>query len=94
MKTINGVLLLVTICFFTTSNAQFLKKLKDRAKEATEQTVERKVAEKTQRETDKTFDTVFNNKGKLFKGKKAERLDQYSFSHEDFNHHFNSTFLI
>ena len=82
MRTSKIIMLLLLLGLTSTVNAQFWKKLKDQAKEAAEQTVERKVAEKTERETDKTFDTVFNNKGKLFKKKKAEKLDQYSFSHE------------
>ena len=82
MTTKKGVLLLVTLCFFTTSNAQFWKKITKRAEQAASDAVERKVEEKAARETEKTFDTIFNNQGKMFKGKKAKKLDNYSFSHQ------------
>lgn len=82
MKTIKIIMMLFLFGVTTQGNAQFFKKLKERAKEAAEQTIERKVAEKTERETDKAFDTVFNNKGKLFKKKKAKKLESYSFSHQ------------
>ncbi len=82
MKTIKILTLLLLFGVTGTTNAQFWKKLKDRAKEAAAQTIERKVAEKTERETDKTFDSVFNNKGKLFKKNKAKKLDSYTFSHQ------------
>jgi arsenate reductase-like glutaredoxin family protein len=81
MRTIKKILPLVAICFFTTSHAQFWKKITKRAERAAEEAVERKVEEKAARETEKTFDTVFNNKGKLFKKKKASKLDSYSFTH-------------
>ena len=82
MKTLKGILLLVTLCFCTTGNAQFWKKITKRAERAAEEAIERKVEEKAARETEKTFDTVFNNKGKLFKKKKAEKLPNYKFSHQ------------
>ena len=82
MRNLKGVLLIASLCVFTTSNAQFFKKLKKRAQEAAERAVERKVEEKTERETEKAFDTIFNNKGKLFKNKKAEKLDSYHFTHQ------------
>ncbi|WP_350286626.1 DUF4412 domain-containing protein [uncultured Croceitalea sp.] len=82
MRALKGILPVMIFCFITTGNAQFFKKLKKRVQEAAEQTAERKVAEKTERETEKTFDTVFNNKGKLFKKKKAKKLAGYSFSHK------------
>ncbi|APQ17605.1 DUF4412 domain-containing protein [Maribacter hydrothermalis] len=82
MKTIKLIALLFVFSITTNANAQFFKKLTERAQEAAAQTVERKVAEKTERETEKSFDTVFNNKGRLFKNKKAEKLELYSFSHE------------
>ncbi|MFD0796250.1 hypothetical protein ACFQZJ_02165 [Maribacter chungangensis] len=65
-----------------TTNTQFGKKVTYRAKEAAEQTIERKVSVKTERETDKTFDTAINDKCRLFKKNKAEKLDGYSFSHQ------------
>ncbi|MEP2057916.1 MAG: DUF4412 domain-containing protein [Maribacter litoralis] len=82
MKTCKLIAILFVLSVTTNANAQFLKKLKERAQEAAAQTIERKVAEKTERETEKSFDTVFNNKGRLFKNKKAEKLELYSFTHE------------
>lgn len=82
MKNRKPIVLIILMCFVTIGNAQFWKKVKDRAKQAVEETVERKVAEKTERETEKTFDTIFNNQGKIFKGKKAKKLGSYSFSHQ------------
>jgi len=83
MKTIKIILILLISFTVTQGNAQFLNKLKKKAQEAAERAVERKVEEKTERETEKTFDTVFNNKGKLFKKKKkAEKLESYTFSHQ------------
>lgn len=82
MRTIKILLALLLLGITTPSHSQFFKKLKERAKEAAEQAVERKVAEKTERETEKTFDTVFNNKGKIFSSKKAEKLDSYFFTHQ------------
>lgn len=82
MKIMKIITMIVLFGLTAQGNAQFFKKLKDRAKEAAEQTIERKVAEKTERETDKAFDTIFNNQGKIFKGKKANKLDGYSFSHQ------------
>ena len=82
MKTIKLIAVLFVFIGTTNANAQFFKKLTERAKEAAAQTVERKVAEKTERETEKSFDTVFNNKGRMFKNKKTEKLELYSFSHE------------
>ncbi|MGB3142828.1 MAG: DUF4412 domain-containing protein [Maribacter sp.] len=82
MKTTKGLFLLLALCFFSTGNAQLWKKITKKAGQAAEDAVVRKVEQKTAGETEKTFDTVFNNKGKLFKNKKAEKLNQYSFSHK------------
>lgn len=82
MKIIKRIVLAVTLCVFTSTNGQFLKKLSKRAERAAENAVTRKVEEKTARETEKTFDTIFNNKGKLLKNKKAEKLDGYFFTHQ------------
>lgn len=76
------IVVLLVLGMTTPGNAQFLKKLGDRAKDAAARTVERKVAQKTERQTEKTFDTVFNNKGGLFNSKKTEKLESYTFSHQ------------
>ncbi|WP_339840624.1 DUF4412 domain-containing protein [uncultured Maribacter sp.] len=82
MKTFKLLTLLFAFGITTNSSAQFFKNLKKRAQEAAEQTIERKVAEKTERETEKSFDTVFNNKGRVFKNGKVEKADTYNFSHQ------------
>lgn len=81
MKTIRILALLLLCGTVTTSNAQFLKKLKNRAKEAAERAVERKVEEKSERETEKAFDSIFNNEGKIFGGKKMAPAESYAFTH-------------
>ena len=82
MKTIKGILFISALCFVTSSNGQFLKRLTKKAEEAAKRTVEQKVQEKTARETEKTFDTLFNSNGGVFKNEKTEKLDSYAFSHQ------------
>lgn len=82
MKTRKLLLLVTALFVFTTTNAQFLKKLKKSAKKTVERVVTKKVEEKTERETEKTFDSVFNNDGKLFKNKKTKVLDFYVFDYQ------------
>jgi len=82
MKKLKILTVITVVLFSTNSEAQFWKKLKKRAEEAAKETVAQKVEEKTARETEKTFDTVFNNKGKLFKSKKAKIAAIYTFSHQ------------
>ncbi len=82
MKTLKVLFVLIALLFVTESQAQFWDKLKKRAEEAVKETVTRKVEEKTERETEKTFDTVFNNKGRLFKKKKAKVAENYTFTHQ------------
>ncbi len=82
MKKVTMVVLITAFGFSMNCNAQFWKKIKKRAEEAAKETVARKVEEKTARETEKTFDSVFNNKGKLFKGKKTKVAESYTFSHQ------------
>jgi hypothetical protein len=81
MKTIKILLLLLISCTVTQGNAQFLKKLKKSAQEAAERTVERKVERKTEQETGKTFDSIFDNQGGLFNGKKEAPAKTYAFTH-------------
>lgn len=78
MKTLRTIFVVIALCTSTVSNAQLWKKVKQKVAE----TVERKTEEKTERETEKTFDTIFNNKGKLFKNKKVQVTGSYSFTHQ------------
>jgi len=82
MKTMKFFTLLFLFGMITQGNAQFWEKITKRAEQAASDAVERKVEEKAARETEKTFDTVFNNKGKLFKNKKTKKLDGYTFTHQ------------
>ena len=82
MKILKLLTILVLLGTSVNGNAQFWKKLSKKAQVAAEDAISRKVEEKAARETEKTFDTVFNNEGKLFKTKKVEKLDNYSFTHQ------------
>lgn len=82
MKTIKIVLVIAALSFYTTSNAQFWKTLTKKAEQAAKKEVSQKVEEKTAKKTGEAFDTVFNNKGKLFKNEKAEKLEKYTFTHQ------------
>lgn len=82
MKTTTLLLFSICFCLSHHSEAQFLKKLKQKAAEAAERTVERKVEEKTEKETEKAFDSTFNNQGKLFKGAQEEPAELYQFSYK------------
>ncbi|WP_461532224.1 hypothetical protein [Sinomicrobium sp.] len=56
------------------SQAQFLKKLGEKAQKAVERTVERRVEKESSKKTDETLDEVFENKkSKKKKGKKAKK---------------------
>lgn len=65
------VTLLVFLFLGMTAQAQFWKKIKDRAKEAAEETVMRKAEEKAAQETEKAFDKVFD----MDFGKEASNID-------------------
>ena len=73
MKTIltMGLLLLVT-----QSNAQFFKKLSEKAEKAAERTVERRVEKKSEETTDQSIDKVFEKKKK--KEKKTKESNSQS----------------
>ncbi len=82
MKTLKIILTAITLLFATQGQSQFWKKLKKRAEAAAEETIKSKVEEKTAKETEKAFDTVFNNKGKLFKVEKTKAAANYNFTHQ------------
>ncbi|MBD1262183.1 DUF4412 domain-containing protein [Maribacter polysiphoniae] len=68
MKTKTIVLLLLFMGMGLTTQAQFFKKLKERAKDAAEETILRKSEEKVAQETDQTMEKIFNmrlGKGKM-----------------------------
>ncbi len=81
MKPMQFLMLCLLLGGTTATQAQFWKNLSKKAQEAAERTVERKVEEKSEREAEKSFDSVFNNQGKLFKGKKAAPAAMYTFTH-------------
>ncbi len=71
MRTKNIVILLVFLFIGTGVQAQFWKKIKNRAKEAAEEMVLNKTAEKAAEETDKTMDKIFD----MDFGKKQSKID-------------------
>lgn len=93
MKTLKTLLVIITICFSTNTEAQIWKKLGKKAEKAVEKTLEKKVEQKAERETDKAFDSTFNNskknkkkgkkeKGGLFGMSGAIPESSYQFSHK------------
>ncbi|MGB5435017.1 MAG: hypothetical protein WBM98_03925, partial [Maribacter sp.] len=70
MKTKTIVLLLLFMGMGLTTQAQFFKKLKERAKDAAEETILRKSEQKVAQETDQTMEKIFNMK--LGKGKMVD----------------------
>ncbi|AUC83605.1 DUF4412 domain-containing protein [Lacinutrix sp. Bg11-31] len=93
MKTLKALLIIITICFSTNTEAQIWKKLAKKAEKAVEKTLEKKVEDKTERETDKAFDSTFNNSKKnkkeaknknenIFGVSNAIPANTYQFSHK------------
>ncbi len=82
MKILKTLCIVLILLIGTNANAQFLKKLSQKAEKAAERAVERKVEQKSSKETEKAFDSVFNNDGKLLKGTKEAPADIYKFSHK------------
>ncbi|WP_055395193.1 OmpA family protein [Flagellimonas eckloniae] len=77
--------LIITCLFFlghTSSNAQFFKKLKERAKQAAEETVSRKTEEKTSEALDSLIEKPFKKKKKR-RSQNGEE-DLYEESNEDY----------
>lgn len=73
MQTKFKVFIIAVLSFgIGTSNAQFLKKLGKRAKEAAEEAVVRKTEEKASEKTEQTIDTIFNKTKKIGKKKKQK----------------------
>ena len=75
MKTRTLILLMTFAMLGTGLNAQFFKKVADRAAKAAEETVLRKVDEKTTQKTEKGMDTIFDS-GQKKKRKKAPRQQE------------------
>jgi len=93
MKTLKSLLVILTICFCTNTEAQIWKKLAKKAENAVEKTLEKKVEEKTEHETNKAFDSTFNNSKKNNKKAKKKKRNlfgmfnatpasNYKFSHK------------
>lgn len=61
MNTKKLLVVAIALLFSTTSQAQFWKKVADRASKAAEETVLDKVDEKTSKKTSKTMDTIFDS---------------------------------
>ncbi|SDB30857.1 protein of unknown function [Flavobacteriaceae bacterium MAR_2010_188] len=82
MKLLKTLCILLILSIGPNVNAQFLKKLSQKAEKAAERAVERKVEQKSSRETEKAFDSVFNNDGKVLKANKEALADNYKFSYK------------
>lgn len=66
----------IVACLFSiNANAQFLKKIGDRAKEAAERTLERKAEEKTEQTIGSTVDTIFDAPKKMKKKNNKKRKE-------------------
>jgi len=72
-KFLKSLLIILTFCFTSNVEAQFLKKLGEKAEKAAERTLEKKVEQKAEKETDKAFDSTFNNSSKRKKKKKSSK---------------------
>lgn len=71
MKTLKVILTLTLLGIWSQGNAQFFKKLADKAEKAAERTVERRVERESSKKTDKAMDGVFEGKKKKKKSKKS-----------------------
>lgn len=94
MKTIQLILLVFCLGFFSQGHTQILKKLGNKAKKAAERTLEKKVEQKTEKETEKVFDSTFNNQGTT--KKKEERTYNSSVSKVDpaANYNFSHKYVM
>ncbi|HYQ57044.1 MAG TPA: hypothetical protein VEP89_06815 [Draconibacterium sp.] len=72
MKTISFVLVVMFLTIWNTTEAQFLKKLKEQAQNAAERTLLDKTDEKVSEETEKAIDGLVNN------GKPAEKPESFA----------------
>lgn len=54
------VLVIISLIFVTSANAQFVKKLGKKAQKAAERSVEKKVEEKTEQKTEQVLDSIFD----------------------------------
>ncbi|WP_130735113.1 OmpA family protein [Flavobacterium sp. J27] len=75
MKTI--ILTLICSLFITNTQAQFFKKLSEKAEKAAERTVERKVEKESSKKTNQAIDSVFGT-AKTKKEKKTKNSDKNS----------------
>ena len=76
------IAVLCLMAFLQSGQAQFLKKIKDRAKQAAEETVLRKTEEITAEETSKKIDTVYDKATKP-KKKKRKKKDSTGTGNDD-----------
>lgn len=79
MKTYKGLLFILMFGCFNPVNAQFLKKLGEKAEKAAERTIERRVERKASEKTDQAMDSVLGDKkGKKSKKNKSKKSDSSS----------------
>ncbi|WP_025741473.1 DUF4412 domain-containing protein [Aquimarina pacifica] len=88
-KNLSLLFVILSIIFWSPdANAQFFKKLKEKAEKAAERAIEKKVEQKTEKETEKAFDSTFNRGSASKKNKnvlgvsKVQPASSYLFTHK------------
>jgi hypothetical protein len=84
MKNIKIILTALTLCFAVTTNAQFLKKLKEKAEQKIKHEAERRAQRRVDKKIDKTFDKAEGTIDKtLSKKEKKENTSAkiFKFTH-------------
>lgn len=76
-------ILVMTFAFSHSSNAQFFKKLQDKAQQSMERALERKTDEKIDKTTEATVDTIFETPKKITKKKKRKEKKEKVISNSD-----------
>ena len=84
MKTTKIFLLLTALCFASSAEAQFFKKLKQRAKDAAEETVHQKVEQKSSEKTGEVMDEVLEAPEEAVKGKKKQNGEEGSEDSQEY----------
>ena len=88
------LLILMTILGTQISQAQFLKKLGDKAVEAAERTVERRVEKESSKKTDEALDEVFEGNKKSKKEKRKEKKNNKGNNSESSSSNSNNHKII
>lgn len=91
MKTIKAIVIILLIGITSNANAQFFKKLKERAKNAAQETITQKVEEKTAQKTGRVMDTILNTDKKLRRKKgKKNKIEKIQNKNQNPNDDINT----